>query len=51
MDELPIKEYINKNYVSKDKIRELLAELEDMSISQDIYFEDIQGMITNLLNE
>lgn len=39
------------DYISKDKIKEKIQELEDMSISQDIYFDDVKKLFEELLGE
>ena len=52
MEELPIKEYIKKNYVSKDKIRKLIKEVENRKENYTFYkltSEDIRRtIVTNL---
>ena len=35
------------DYISKDKIRKKIEELEKMSISQDIYYDDIKKCLKN----
>lgn len=35
----------------KDKIREKIKELQAMSISEDIYYEDIENLLKELLGE
>lgn len=44
-------EFIENNFISKDKIKEKIEELEVMSVSTDIYYEDIKKMFEELLEE
>ena len=44
-------EDIEDRYISKDKIREKIEELNAMEISQDIYYDDIKEMFEELLEE
>lgn len=42
---------LTNDFISKDKIREKIKELEAMSVSQDIYYDDIKEMFEELLEE
>ena len=45
------REYVKKNYIHKDLIKLALEELEAMSISQDIYYEDVKRLFLELLED
>ena len=43
--------YIEDNYIDKSKVKEKIEELEAMSISKDIYYDDIKILLQELLEE
>lgn len=42
---------LNKAYIPKSKVKEVIEELEAMSISQEIYYEDILKILQSLLGK
>ena len=46
-----IEDKINKYYISKNKIRAKIEELQAMSVSKDIYFKDVEKLFKELLEE